>query len=189
MKRPTFFEGVGVALAASVSGGILFTVLGSVFAGGWLLRLLVAAIAFAYVIYLLRRSRERIGRVVVIAGWLVAAAAGWWLQPPLVLYLLLHIGLIWLIRSLYFYGSLFSSLADLGLSGLGLAAAVWAANHTGSLLLGLWCFFLVQALFAAIPRDLRHKAGGEHAVRDSEDHFQHAHRVAQAALRKLSSVH
>jgi len=36
------------------------------------------------------------------------------------MYLLVHLGLIWLIRSLYFYSSVLSALADLGLGGLGL---------------------------------------------------------------------
>jgi len=189
MKRPTFFEGVGVALAASLTGAVLFGVLASVFAGGLVMRLLIAGMALAYVLYLLRRSRERVGRIVVVAGWLLAAAVIGFLHPPLVLYLVLHIGLIWLIRSLYFYNSALSSLADLGLTGLALTAAVWALTSTGSLLLGLWCFFLVQALFVTIPNNLPRETAEAPSVADGEDHFQHAYQVAQAALRKLSSIH
>jgi predicted membrane channel-forming protein YqfA (hemolysin III family) len=189
MKRPTFFEGVGVALTASLTGGALFSVLSASFAGSLVIRLLIAAIGFAYILYLLRRSRERVGRIVVVAGWLLAAAGIGFLHLPLVLYLVLHIGLVWLVRSLYFYSSVLSSLADLGLTGLALAAAVWALSVTGSLLLGLWCFFLVQALFVGIPNNLPRKSATASSAADVEDHFQHAHQVAQAALRKLSSVH
>jgi hypothetical protein len=189
MKRPTFFEGVGVALAASLTGGVLFSVLATVFAGGAVMRVLIAGLGLAYVLYLLRRSRERVGRIVVVAAWLSAAAVIGLLHPPLVLYLLLHIGLIWLIRSLYFYNSALSSLADLALTGLAVTAAVWALTVTGSLLLGLWCFFLVQALFVTIPDNLPRKPVAPPSVAGGDDHFEHAHQVAQAALRKRSSSH
>jgi len=189
MKRPTFFEGVGVALAASVSGGLLFSLLAVLFAGGLVMRLLIAGIAFAYILYLLRRSREKAGRFVVIVAWLLAASGIGFLHPPLALYLLLHIGLLWLVRSLYFYNSVLASLADLGLTGLALSAAVWALTVTGSLLFGLWCFFLVQALFVAIPPSLPGKAVAASPAPDDDDHFQRAHQAAQFALRKLSTLY
>lgn len=188
MKRPTFFEGVGVALAASLSGAVLFSVLASLFAGGLVMRLLIAGIGFAYILYLLHHSHERVGRIVVIAGWMMVAAVIGLLQPPLLVYLLLHVGLIWLVRSLYFYNSALSSLTDLGLSALALAAAVWALTVTGSLLLGLWCFFLVQALFVTIPHSLARQSVEVPSAPDGEDRFQRAHQLAQVALRNLSSI-
>lgn len=188
MKAPTFLEGVGVALTASVVGSVLFTALAPVFGSATVVRALIAAIGLAYLLYLLRRSHQRVGRVTVVAGWAAAALAiGLW-QPPLLLYLFLHITLLWLVRSLYRYASLLSALADLGLSGLGLAAAVWAAVHAGSLFLSIWSFFLVQALFVAIPPDW----SGRHRTRpdgtDPDDRFQTAYRAARAALRRLSST-
>lgn len=189
MRRPTFLEGVGVAVAASLGGGVLISALAAWFAGGLVIRLVIGVIAFVYVLYLLRRSRDRLGRVVVVAAWLFAAGVIGFLHPPLPVYLLLHAGLIWLVRSLYFYSSALSSLADLGLTGLGLAAAAWALSNTGSLLLGLWCFFLVQALFAAIPRNLARQRTREVATDGQGDRFRQAHQAADAALRKLSSIH
>jgi len=188
MKQATFLEGVGIALAASVTGSILFTALTPLFASGAVLRLLIAALAFAYVLYLLQRSRERIGRVTVIGVWLLAAVLLWLWQPGLLLYLLLHLGMVWLVRALYFYSSALSALADLGLNGLALAAAVWAASHTGSLLLSIWCFFLLQAAFVAIPATPR-RGGPSHSGPNESDDFQRAHHVAETALRKLSSTH
>ena len=188
MKRPTFFEGVAVAFAASLAGGALFAALTTVFAGGWVVRLLIAGIGLAYVLYLLGRSRERIGRITALALWSVVAGATWFMEPPLLLYVLVHLGLIWLIRSLYFYSSVLSALADLGLTGFSLAAAVWAAIQSDSLFLSIWCFFLVQALFVAIPARVTRKPGEGKADGDVGDHFQRAHRAAEAAVRKLSSV-
>ncbi len=185
MNRPTFLEGVVVAFAASAAGSVLFTVLGAVLPGGLLLRLLIAGLGLSYVLYLLKRSRDRIGRITTLAAWVLLAAAIWFLQPPLPLYLLLHAGALWLIRSLYFYQSLLSALADLGLHALSVIAAVWAVRQTGSVLLSIWCFFLVQALFVAIPSTMgRDKRGAG----ESEDRFQQAYRVAESALRNLTSV-
>ena len=109
--------------------------------------------------------------------------------PPLLLYVCGHLGAVWLIRSLYFYSSVLSALADMGLNGLGLAAAIWAVTRTGSVFLGIWCFFLVQALFVFIPKSINHKPGTTRVGHESEDRFQHAYRVAEAAVRKLSSNH
>jgi hypothetical protein len=189
MKPPTFVEGVMVATAASIAGGVLFAAMTAVFTGGNLLRLLIAGLGLAYVIYLLSRSSERVGRITALVSWLAAAAAVWLLAPSLPVYLLLHVGMIWVIRSIFFYSSVLSSLADLGLNGLSAAAAVWAGIQTGSAFLSIWCFFLTQALFVAIPWDMGGNkpkpARGAAAV----DRFEQAHREAQAALRKFSSLH
>jgi len=186
MKRPTFFEGVGVALVASLAGSVLYGALGTVLPSGLVLRLVVAGLGLAYVLYLLGRTSERVGRITTLVAWLVAAGLVWMFVPTLTLYVLLHLGLVWLIRSLYFHASLLAALADLGQSGLALAAGVWALLHTGSLFLALWCFFLVQALFVAIPASPRR---GHTAVKpDADDHFQQAHRVAEAAVRRLSTI-
>ncbi|MDH3377278.1 MAG: hypothetical protein OEQ39_09985 [Gammaproteobacteria bacterium] len=192
MKRPVFLEGVLVAGIASAAGAILFSIAGTLVAGGMALRLVVAAVSLAYILYLLRRSQQRIGRIVCIAAWLVVAAGVWIANPSLVIYIGAHIGLIWLCRSLYFYSSALPVLADLGLNALSVAAAGWAVIHSGSVGLSLWCFFLVQALFALIPTQVKRssRCGDQlHSGHRNHDRFQHAHRAAEAALRKLSAIH
>jgi len=189
MKQPTFLEGVAVALAASLAGSVLYSALETVFPGVPVLRLLIAGIGLGYVVYLLSRSPERVGRVTAAAAWLLVAGVLWFTHPPLLLYVCVHLGVIWLIRSLYFYSSALSALADLGLNGLGLAAAIWAVTRTGSVFLGIWCFFLVQALFVVIPKSINRKPGAGPAGHESDDRFQHAYRVAETAVRKLSSNH
>lgn len=184
MKRPGFLEGVVVALIASVFGAAVLTVPALLFGSG-LDRLVIAAIGLAYVLYLLVRSGERIGRVTVVTLWLLVAAASWWLAPPLPIFVVVHVGMVWLVRSLYFHASALSAVADLGLNGLAVAAAIWAGFHTHSLWLGLWCFFLVQALFVAIPPHWRRP---KHAQATADDRFEAAHRAAESALRKFSTV-
>lgn len=189
MKQPTFPEGVSVALAASLAGGVLYSAMGAVFPGIPVLRLLIAGISLAYVVYLLSRSPERVGRITATAAWLLIAGVLWFTQPPLLLYVFVHLGALWVIRSLYFYSSTLSALADMGLNGLSLAAAIWAVTRTGSVFLGIWCFFLVQALFVFIPKSVGRKPGAVRACHEREDRFQHAYRSAEAAVRKLSSSH
>ncbi len=183
MKRPTFREGVGVALVASVIGGALYAVLGPVFGWESLLRTVIAGLGLAYIVYPLNRSRARVGKVTVVGLWLAGAAALWLVHPPFTVYLLAHAGAVWLVRSVYFHGGLIPAGLDLALTGFGVVAAFWAAIETGSMFVALWCFFLCQALFTAIPRDLRAKRREPAA----ESPFERAHRAGQAALRTLSS--
>ena len=189
MKQPTFPEGVAVALAASLAGGAVYSALDVVFPGAPVLRLLIAGISLVYVIYLLGRSPERVGRVTAVAVWLIVAGVLWFTHPPLPLYLCMHLGAIWLIRSLYFYSSMLSALADLGLNSLALSAAIWAITRTNSVFLGIWSFFLVQALFVVIPKQAFRRSGANRAGQVGTDRFQHAYRSAEAAVRKLSSIH
>lgn len=185
MKMPGFLEGTAVALGASIFGSVTYSALTLFFDSTVVIRLMIVVIGLGYIVYLLSRSRERIGRFTTIVVWLLVASVTWFTAPSLILYLMVHIGLIWLIRSLYFYSSLISAIADLGLNGISLAAAFWALNQTSSLFVSIWCLFLVQALFVAIPANIKQKVGQIGDPR--EDRFQHAYHVAETALRKLSS--
>lgn len=185
MKRPTFLEGVGFALAASIGGSVGHTAL-SAAAGGGQLRPVVTGVALAYVLYLLARAPTRVGRVTAVALWCIAAAGLSLITLPLALFLLAHAGLIWMIRSYFYCPGALSAMADLALGVAALAAGVWAVVHSGSVLLGLWCFFLVQAGFVAIP-DRPWRMRREHTT-PQDDGFERAHRVAEAAVRRLSSI-
>ena len=188
MKQPTFFEGVAIALAAGLIGSMLYAALTSVFPSTMVLRLLIAGIGFGYIIYLLSRSRERVGRVSVVAAWILLAGVTWYLELPLMLYLLLHLLAIWLVRSLYFHASLVTSLVDLGLNGLSLAAAIWALSQTASLFLAIWSFFLTQAVFVAIPPRINSRKEISDHGPVAGDGFDRAYRNAQAALNRLASI-
>ena len=188
MNKPTFFAGVGAALAFALVAGAAFAALGPIWGSTDVLRGLIAALGLAYLLFLLRSAKEKIGRVTSVTAWLVCTILLWWTSPPMGIYLLVQVAMIWLIRSLYFYSSLFAALADLGLSSFSVAAAIWAASRSGSVSLTVWTFFLVQALFVFIPRVLpkakeTNASGGLH---DDEDPFQRAQRSAEAALRRLS---
>jgi len=184
MRMPTFLEGVLVALVASVAGSVLHAA--TTFLGGtrgpWLL---VALLGLGYVLYLLRRSPVRAGRVAAFAAWGAVAGLLGLAAPSLAVYVVLHVAALWLLRSLFFHARPLAALADLALSGIALAAGLWAFAHTCSLLLGLWCFFLVQALFVAIPQGGMTRRVA--APPPADDRFETAHRAAEAAVRRLAT--
>ncbi len=186
-KSVTFFEGVIVALISSFIGSVGYFVLSSMFSDSFIIRLLISGFSLGYILYLLSRSKERIGRLTVIVSWSVIAMATWFFWPSITLFVLIHLITIWLVRSMYFYSSLFASLADLGLNGLSVATAFWAASYTGSLFLTIWCFFLTQALFVAIPTSIKQSTSNRSTLDTSDVDFQRAYREAEAAVRKLST--
>jgi len=184
-RRPSFARGLGVAFVLALAGGAVLAALVPWLGLGTALRAVVALVGFAYVLYVIGSSGERVGRITTIACWSVVAIGAWVVGLPFVGYVLVHLGLVWLVRSLYHYSGVLPALADLALSLLGAAFGAWAAQRTGSAGLALWCFFLVQAFHALIPATLLKRGP---SAPETEDAFAHAHRVAEAAVRRLTSV-
>lgn len=185
---PTLLRGVLVALVLSLVGGATFAGLSHLVDPATALRLVVALLGGSYVCWLVSRSGARIGRVTSVVGWSAGAVALMFSPVALPLYLLVHVALIWLIRSLYFHTSVLPALFDLALGGLGIAAAVWAAEQSNSVFLAAWCFFLVQSFFVVIPQTLNHRTTQPTDAADEiNPPFQRAQRTAEAALRRIST--
>lgn len=187
MKRPSFFHGVVLAAIFAFFASAVIAALTPFIGFSSVVRVVIPALGFAYLLYLFSRNTERVGRVTTLSVWSALAAVAWWAAPPLPLYLLLHVGALWLVRSLYFYAGVMPALMDLGLSALGVAAAVWAITHSGSVFLATWCFFLVQALFVTIPPAVRRSARSPHGEVTDNDRFESARRQADRALNQLFS--
>ena len=186
MKKPSFLQGVSVGALLAVVGAAMFAALRWIMPAASVLGLLIPGLAGAYLLYLMTRSDVHTGRFATFALWLVAVAAIAFLVDSLALALVLHTLLLWLVRSLYFHDGALAALMDLGLSALSVAAAVGAAEHAHSPFLAIWSFFLVQALFVAIPDSL---APAPIGVASGEgEPFRRARHAADAALRRLLSV-
>lgn len=186
MKTPTLFEGILVAVISSFVGSLGYWILSALFANSLLIKLMISGLTLAYLLYLLSRSKDRVGRVSVVTLWSLMTISLWLFWPSITIFILFNLIAIWLVRSLYFYSSLFSSLADLALNGASVAIALGAASHTGSLFLTLWCFFLSQALFVLIPNTIQQKTTHLFAIIDNDADFNRAYQSAEAAVRKLS---
>jgi hypothetical protein len=183
MKAPAFLRdalfGAALALGASIAVTALLPFAGPAAS----LRLLIPALALAYLVFTLIGA-SRTGRVTTFSLWAAGAAGLWLWSPGLMTYIALHVGAVWFIRSVYRYDRLLPALADLALCVASVAAAAWAVSRSGSVFLATWCLFLVQALSAAIPRgadprDPAAPAGG--------DAFDDARRRAEEALTRLAS--
>ncbi len=185
MKRPSFFHGVIVAAVLGFFASAIVATLTPFVGLGAVVRLVIPLLGLSYLLYLLNRSAERLGRVTTITFWTATAAVTWWVSPPLPLYLMIHVGAVWLVRCLYFYSGVMPALMDLGLGALSVSAAVWAITRSGSVFLATWCFFLVQALFVAIPPAVQRKAKPEQITPADSENFGRASRQAEAALRQL----
>ena len=186
MKRPGIIDGIIFALVVAIAAGAANLVFGTLVGYGGLFNLILLAATLAYLVYLLRRSPVRVGRVVILTLWAAASLAAWLFELPLFEQVLLQAGFIWLVRALYFHASLFSAALDFGLVSAGLAAGAWAMINTGSPAAALWSFFLLQALFSWIPNLARRHGGESPHPADADSRFQSAHRVALDAVRKLS---
>jgi uncharacterized protein (DUF58 family) len=69
MKTPAILDGITFAIIISLGAALASLLLGGLLIYAVLFELLMYAATLAYLLYLLRRSQARIGRVVVIAGW------------------------------------------------------------------------------------------------------------------------
>ncbi len=188
MKAPGLLEGITLAIGASLGGGILTALLPIVASEYTSAQILISILSLGYLIYLLKRSSERTGRVVMIALWSIASLTCMLLDTSLYSTLLVQAALIWIVRSLYFQASVLPALLDLGLVALGLLASAWAILQTGSVVTAIWCFFLTQSLFVLIPGFTGTRDDASYFNPADSDRFQSAHRVALDAVRKLSTI-
>lgn len=185
MKRPSFAEGVLLALLLSMAASFLYATVTWVLSGIGVIQLLITVISFSYMLYILVRSGEKIGRVVFMGLWFLISSVMWLFDIPLALFSLLHLMMLWVVRSLYFYSSIVSSLIDFSLIGLGLAFSTWSFYQTGSVFMSIWSFFLTQSLFVFIPEQIG-AIKNKRANVNNGGEFNQAFKNANNAIRKLT---
>lgn len=186
MKRPTFFHGVFVAALLGLAGSAFVAAFIPFLGTVTVARLVIPGLALAYLLYLVPRSGERAGRVTTFALWSMMAVTTWLLVPSFAFYLLIHAGAIWLIRSLYFYSGVIPAVMDMTLNGFSVVVALGTLHRTGSVFLAIWSFFLVQALFVAIPATLQKRSRSINpTISGDGDEFERSRRQAEAALKQL----
>lgn len=183
MNRPSFLNGVVVAAGLAFLAATLVAALALYLGASTVMRIVIPVVAFGYVLYLLKAARNNTGRLTSVCAWIVVAITAWIWEPVLPLYLVVHVAAIWLLRSLYFYAGAIPALVDLGLCLVGIGSFTWALSRTGSVFMATWCFFLVQALFAAIPASVTEVTRKRTPADDTR--FERARHQADEALRQL----
>lgn len=152
MNRHTLARGIVVAALLAAMGGALYGVLTLYFPPDAVLRVVVGIVAGTYVLHVIAYAEVRGGRIVVALSWLIGAMLLAVTAPPFTLFVVTHAALLWLVRALCCHEGPLAALLDFLLTTLALAAAVASARHSGSVALGLWTLFLVQAFFVGIPQ-------------------------------------
>ena len=185
MKKPGIIDGLILAAGIGIGAGAVNLVFGGLLGYGSLFNLLLLAATLTYLLFLLKRSDSRVGRVVLVSVWAMASLACWLFGLMLFEQVLIQAGFIWLTRSLYYHDSLFSAALDFGLVSAGIAAGAWAMINSGSVGAALWFFFLIQSLFCLIP-ELARKQAGTDLPSPARASFQSAQRAATEAVRKLT---
>lgn len=178
MSRPGIGEGMGVAFIAA-----LLAALSSMLVD---INTTAAGLTLLYLLYLLTRSSERVGRIVVVTSFVISVATAWLLGASPTAHLILVLASIWIVRALYYYQSALLAMADLSLVVLGVAAFAFAWQSTQSFGLATWSFFLVQALFTFLPDRLITKPQLPETT-DAARTFEAAHDSARAAVRALAT--
>lgn len=182
MQRPTFLEGVGIALLISLITSPLAALL-HLWVGGFLgVAVFVVTLTYLYIVYLLARSRKTTGRMTLAGLSAVLLSGSLVLPAPWVG--LSALALMAAMRACAYSRSICSSLLHGLLCLFGLGVALWAYRQSGSLFLTVWSFFLLQALFVYIPA---HLPKSQEAPVPGEDPFSQAHQAAQQALARLRS--
>ena len=186
MRQISILNGIAFAIIISLISALLIQLLPLILTISNSYHLTIAVLSLAYLLYLLRYSEVRRGRVMVFIAWMSINFAVWLFDMNLITLIAINLISIWLLRSLYFHSSISAGTLDLLLVAMSAGAATWALLQTSSPIAAVWCFFLCQSLFSAIPQSTLSANKISADNRTDTDRFQAAHRVAQDAVRKLS---
>jgi hypothetical protein len=183
---PSFGRGVLIAAGVTVIG-TLATSFGASHLG-------ISLMALAYLCHTLYHSPRSTGRVALFAAWLVGSIALSLLDASMATTLSLNLGSLWLARSWCHLDTVLQALTDLGLWLTSLALASATVVHSASYPLGIWTFFLVQALWpwlaqktAALTLSTSSAHSDNYSNNQQQSAFNEAKRNAENALHRLQS--
>ena len=133
------------------------------------------------------QSRVKTGRFAVGAIGALILGLGLAIGISWTLMIAVATGLIWITRSVFAYSSILGAVADALLCIAALGLATGAYTMTGSFVWAIWCFFLVQAMFAVIPAaGPPVNPGAASGAAGPGDTFTRAQAAAEMALRQIA---
>ena len=187
MSRFGFGRGVLVAAVLALVAAGAFSALAGLMTASVLLKAIVVCVHGGYLLTLTSRTKLRRGRLALPLLWVLAVTAISFAASPAISFVISHAVLLWVTRSLMCHKTLVAAALDLILTGVAVVVAMGAARHSGSMLLSVWSFLLVQAFAAFIPEQLNTSTTPLRGK--SNNDFERAHAQAQAALRRLANNH
>ena len=178
MKVSSLLQHIGIAMILSC----LAAINNFIFSGLLSSRFNISLIVFLYLVYLIWQSHLAAGRITLLVFNLCVLLFFLFTGIHLVTLLWVYLAIIWLTRSLLYYSSLLSVLADLGLCLFSASIAYWLLSNGYGLVSIMWCLLLLQALHSLIPGK-RKPAKSQQT--STSDNFNHALQSAESALHQL----
>jgi len=186
MKKFSLFEGVIIAALLSATGSLLYLIFTLVFSLHTSAQFSFSIIATLYAGYILARSSKPFGKLSLLTGWAGWVVAIWLINLSLIPFIIAHLLGLWLLRSVTYHSQLLPRVLDLILCAASFIIAFVALTSTNSLAFSLWCLFLTQALFSALPKHWQKKQKETHDNK-REARFNQAFNNAESALYKLAT--
>jgi len=186
MKTPSFLNAVSIGLAISLVGALFFITAMLLMPVALSVYLSISVVAASYSIFLCISGKSKSGWLTFNIAIAFTTAAAWGFSLSILSFLALTLLLIWLLRSSRFYKRISSILLDLILLAAGFLSAIATYTHTQSFFIGLWVFFLTQALFVFIPHT--HTAQNSQTML-RQNAFDTALKNAESALTKINQVY
>ena len=177
MKVSSLLRHIGIAMMLSSLAAIVETI----FTGLLSSKLNISLIVFLYLTYLIWQSHLAAGRITLLVFNLCVLLIFLFKGIHLVTLLWVYLAIIWLNRSLLYYSSLLSVLADLGLCLFSASIAYWLLSNDYGLVSIMLCLLLLQGLHCLIVD----KKIPSKSQTSSADNFNHALKSAESALQQL----
>jgi hypothetical protein len=185
MNKPTLLGNLTIAVLISLMALATLLILQTLFSGYTALIITLAIMTLEYLGYLLYASKVRSGKVTMVLVSVILIGLILLLNPSLSVIIACLVSTIWLSRSLLFYRSMLPSFIDIGLCLISVSAAFAAFILSGSIIAGIWCFLLTQALFVFIPSKLSKYR--EAINNPATEQFNKAYQSAESAIRALAN--
>jgi hypothetical protein len=185
MNKPTLLGNLTIAVLISLMALVTLLILQTLFSGYTALIVTLALMTLEYLGYLLYASKVRSGKITLALLSVILIAIILLLNPNLSVIIACLVSTIWLSRSLLFYRSVLPSVIDIGLCLISVSAAFAAFILSGSIIAGIWCFLLTQALFVFIP--LKLSKYREAINNPATEQFNKAYQSAESAIRALAN--
>lgn len=184
MKRPSLLQNIGLAIVLTIvaaAAGILFL---GIFSSAVSSKLVIILVTLVYLVRLVSRSQLRAGKLILNLLCLVLLIGGGLFFEQSESLVVMATVMIWMIRSLLYYSSIFTACADLVLCLMSLVGFALSFNSSHSIAVAVWSFFLIQALHSLIPERFGET---EHAAEEDQSvhRFDRAYQSAEQAIRQI----
>ena len=186
MNGRRFSHDLGRAAVLTLAGAVAFWSFSVLWPTVIVVKAVTLGLAALFVVDTVSGARQRSGRVVVPAAWLLAALASWWWVPALGSYVAVQVALLWLVRMCCVHVAMLPAMFDLAVMLFALLAAIATAQHTRSFAVSVWVFALLHAIGARLPQWRGSVNTG--APSTPQARFDRAWHQAEAALRRLRAA-